>query len=121
LASFDDIGRVQNRRHNTDTPRAGGKDGIDVSQVDATDGEPGNPDVVGGPANVAEGDRSDAGFRIGGVNRPYRDVSGTRRDGALRLSWFMRTEADSKFSRPCFDLSDIRVSGVEEILLPEVA
>ena len=75
-----DIIGIENGGNDADALRAGGKDLVNVIEIDAADGEPGDGYICGRPADVLEGNRCGARFCAGGINRADGDVIGARGD-----------------------------------------
>ena len=71
---------IENRGNDADALCASGNDFVNVTEIDATDGKPGDGYVGGSPADVVEGNRLSAWLCSGGINRPDGDVTGARSD-----------------------------------------
>ena len=76
---------IENRGNDTDALSASGKDFVNVTKIDAADGEPGDGHVCGRPADVIKGDRFGSGLGASGVNGADGDVIGSCRDGIVGL------------------------------------
>jgi len=85
---------IENGGDGADSGGSGGEDLVEVIQVYAADGKPGDGNVGGGPANVVECDGLSGGFRAGGEDGTDGDVVRAGGDGALGLGGGVGAEAD---------------------------
>ena len=94
---------------------------IEVLEVDAADGEPGEGDMGGGPADVVQSNGCGGGFGGGGVDGADGDVIGLGLEGALGFPGVMGAEAEGDAWPGGDGVWLGERGGVEEILLAEVA
>ena len=80
-----DIIGIENGGNDADPLRTGSEHFVNVTEIDAADGEPGDSHICGCPADVIEGNRCGAWFCTGGINRADGDVIGARGDGFAGL------------------------------------
>ena len=79
------VWRIEDRRHNADTSRAGGPHFVNCLKINPTDGEPRHTHVRRRPADVFERDRPCARFRARRKNRADGDIICARVNCFLRL------------------------------------
>ena len=83
--SLVDVIGIENGGNDANSLGAGGKDFVNVIEIDAANGEPGNGHVCGGPPDVIKGHRFGAGLSARGINGAVRDVIRPCSDGFAGL------------------------------------
>jgi len=115
------VGGVEDSGDDAKAAGTGSDDGVHGLEVDAADGEPGDGNMGGGPADVVEGDGAGAGFGAGGVDGADGEVIRTGGEGAFGLLRSVGGEADGEIVAGQAEFGDVPVAGVEEVFLAEVA
>src|SRR5437016_1770357 len=113
------VGRVENGGDHADATGAGGEHLIKIPQVDAANSEPGDYDILCGPADILKGDGLCGGFRAGGIHGADGNVIWTGGDCSLRLVRRVRAQADTERIRTS-DFGNLMMADVEKIFLSQM-
>jgi len=97
-AGGGDVRAVEDGSNGADAARPGGQDLVEVVQGDAANGEPGDGDMGGRPADILEGDGPGLGFGWGGIDGSDGEVI---RAGPWVLKPMRRFEAAGRSEATC--------------------
>src|SRR6185437_4587152 len=115
-----DIGCIQDCGDNADALRAGGKDIVNILQVDAADREPGDFYIFSGPTHVIERYRLGRWLCAGGENRADGCVIRASLDSSPGLSGRVRAQADFQLRAASCELRDVSVTTIKKIFLAQM-
>lgn len=121
LTSPRDVRRVQNRGDDANPSRAGSDYRVEVFQVNAADGEPGDRHVCRRPTDIIERDGLRLWFGARGKHRADGDVIRRGAEGALGLVGRVGAEAEAQLRGTTGDLGGGAKTGGEEVFLSEMA